>query len=240
MGCDIAPVINRLGQDWETHFQIPDEYNVPGPGGVYLGSKGDQNHANRPSSHNCSPWQESCILGVCYAPDLVHARDARPSTHAIGMEMVDEHLHDDRTRYVLYDNMGFKPDGETWTLNHPTFHVSVMPGTHNDTRPWFGPRVRPPLTDQQKRTIFANARKMIHDDPRPNLRVKNPPMRGKYVREVQIALNAPRTGVYGPGTRDAVKVMQGVLGLERTGEVNQALWIWVIYFAFVKAYENGR
>lgn len=94
------------------------------------------------------------------------------------------------------------------------------------------------LNDQQKRNILAAARRMIRENPRPNLRAKNPPFRGRYVREVQGALDVPVTGKYGPGTRDAVKELQRIMGLDVTGEVDQATWVWVIYFAMVKAFEG--
>lgn len=237
--CQAAPVIDRLGQDWATHFDIPETYGVPGRGGVYLGSVGDQSHQTRSSSHNCAPRQESPVNGVAYAPQYAHARDARPSSHAVGMEMVHAHLQDPRCRYVIYDGVGYKPDGSTWLTYHPTFHFSAMPGTHNDTRPFFGPPERPPLTDQQKRAVLAAARRMIRENPRRHLRAKRPQMRGADVREVQAALRAPLTGKYGPGTRDAVIALQAALGMPRTGEVNQETWVWVVYFAMVRALEGG-
>lgn len=239
--CVPAPAINQLGRDWARHFGIPEQYNTPGPGGVFLGSVGDQAHSYRTSSHNCAGapgGQESPVNGVDYAPQYAHARDARPSSHELGMRMVREHLRDPRVRYVIFDSVGYKPDGTTWSTYHPTFHVSLLPGTHDDTRPWFGPTEPPPLTDQQKRRILAGARRMIAQNPRPRLRAKRNPFRGRYVREVQRTLDIPVTGRYGPGTRDAVKELQRIVGLPVTGVVDQATWIWVIYMAFVKAYES--
>lgn len=239
--CSPAPVINRLGKDMAEHFGIPEQYNTPGPGGVFLGSVGDQAHSVRRSSHNCAGapgGQESSVNGVYYAGQYAHAWDARPSSHEHGMAMVRALLKDPRVRYVIYDSVGYKPSGETWSTYHPTFHVSMLPGTHDDTRPFFGPAEPKPLTDQQKRAILAGARRMIAQNPRPRLRAKRNPFRGRYVREVQRALDLPVTGKYGPGTRDGVKELQRIVGLPVTGVVDQATWIWVIYMAFVKAYES--
>ena len=235
--CSPAPVINRLGRDMAEHFGIPTTYGQPGPGGVFLGSVGDQAHSVRRSSHNCAGAPGGQESGD-YAPQYAHAWDARPSSHEHGMRMVRALLADPRVRYVIYDSVGYKPDGDTWGTYHPTFHVSMLPGTHDDVRPFFGPAEPPPLTDQQKRRILAGARRIIAQNPRPRLRAKRNPFRGKYVREVQRALGIPETGTYGPGTRDAVKDLQRFLGLPVTGAVDQATWIWVIYMAVVKAYEG--
>lgn len=235
--CSPAPVINRLGRDMAEHFGIPTTYGQSGPGGVFLGSVGDQAHSVRRSSHNCAGAPGGQESGD-YAPQYAHAWDARPSSHEHGMRMVRALLADPRVRYVIYDSVGYKPDGDTWSTYHPTFHVSMLPGTHDDVRPFFGPAEPPPLTDQQKRRILAGARRIIAQNPRPRLRAKRNPFRGRYVREVQRALDIPVTGKYGPGTRDAVKAMQRIVGLEPTGVVDQATWIWVIYFACVKAFES--
>lgn len=235
--CSPAPVINRLGRDMAEHFGIPTTYGQPGPGGVFLGSVGDQAHSMRRSSHNCAGAPGGQESGD-YAPQYAHAWDARPSSHEHGMKMVRALLQDPRVRYVIFDSVGYKPDGDTWSTYHPTFHVSMLPGTHDDVRPFFGPAEPPPLTDQQKRRILAGARRIIAQNPRPRLRAKRNPFRGKYVREVQRALGIPETGSYGPGTRDAVKELQRFLGLEPTGAVDQATWVWIIYLACVKAYES--
>lgn len=235
--CSPAPVINQLGRDMAAHFGIPTTYGQPGPGGVFLGSVGDQAHSYRRSSHNCASAPGGQESGD-YAPQYAHAWDARPSSHDHGMSMVRALLRDPRVRYVIWDSVGYKPDGDTWSTYHPTFHVSMNPGTHDDTRPFFGPVEPPPLTDQQKRRILAGARRIIAQNPRPRLRVKHNPFRGKYVREVQRALDIPETGRYGTGTRDAVKKLQRIVGLEPSGVVDQATWVWVIYFAMVKAFEG--
>lgn len=138
--CQPARVVNRYGLDVADRFGIPEAYNVPGPGGVFLGSVGDQAHSTRRSSHNCAGapgGQESPVNGVAYHPDYAHAWDARPASHDLAMEMVRATLADPRCRYVIYDSVGYKPDGSTWSTYHPTFHVSFLPGTHDDTRPFF-------------------------------------------------------------------------------------------------------
>src|SRR5688572_30801373 len=106
--CQPAPVVERYGKDMALIFGIPREFNVPGPGGVFLGSVGDQAHSTRASSHNCASapgGQESPVNGVSYAPQFAHAWDARPKTKAIGEEMRAATLKDPRCRYVLYDNV---------------------------------------------------------------------------------------------------------------------------------------
>jgi hypothetical protein len=135
--CQPAPVVNRYGRDVASRFGIPAVFNQPGPGGVFLGSVGDQAHATRKSSHNCAPMQEDPVGGVDYHPNFAHAWDARPATKQIGEKLAAETLKDPRVRYVIYDNVGRKPNGERWSTDHPTFHVSFLPGTHNDTRPFF-------------------------------------------------------------------------------------------------------
>ena len=136
--CSPARVIDRYGADVADRFGIPYVYNQPGPGGVYLGSVGDQAHASRTSSHNCAPnSQESPVNGVSYHPNFAHAWDARPATHEIGMAMVRETLADPRVRYINFADVRYFPDGRTEYTDHPTFHVSMLPGTHDDTRPFF-------------------------------------------------------------------------------------------------------
>lgn len=135
--CQPAPVALAYGRDVARVFAIPETYGVQGPGGVHLGIVGDQAHASHASSHNCAPNQESPVNGVAYHPNYAHAWDARPATKAIGEAMRAATLRDDRCRYVLYDNVGTKPNGETWTLDHPTYHVSFLPGTHDIIRPFF-------------------------------------------------------------------------------------------------------
>jgi BMFP domain-containing protein YqiC len=157
--CSPAPVVNRYGQDVAAQFLIPAAYNVPGPGGVFLGSVGDQAHATRKSSHNCGAMQEDGD----YADEFAHAWDCRPKTAVIGYALVKATLADDRVRYVLYADHGWKPDGtfeditdnEQWDLDHDTFHVSFLPGTHNDTRPFF--------TDQGADDVTAEDLEKIRD-----------------------------------------------------------------------------
>lgn len=236
--CSPAPVINQLGRDMAAHFGIPTTYGQPGPGGVFLGSVGDQAHSMRRSSHNCAGAPGGQESGN-YAPQYAHAWDARPSSHEHGMKMVRALLRDPRVRYVIFDSVGYKANGETWSTYHPTFHVSMNPGTHNDTRPFFGPVEPPPLSDQQKRALLAGARRMVAQNPRPRLRYRHPnPFRGRYVKEVQRALGIPQTGKYGVGTYNAVRGLQELMGLPVTGEVDQATWIWIIYVALVKAFEG--
>lgn len=152
--CQPAPVCLQFIADVEARFDIPATYNKPGPGGVYLGSVGDQAHATRKSSHNCAPMQESPVNGVAYAPGYAHAVDYRPATKKLGEEMAALTLADPRCRYVIYDNVGRYPDGDTWTTSHPTWHVSFLPGTHNDVRPFFA------TTDQGDLTM-ADIDKLI-------------------------------------------------------------------------------
>ena len=135
--CSPAPVVVRFGRDVAVRFGIPIAYNAPGPGGTFLGSVGGTAHATRRSSHNCYPMQESSVNGVSYHPNYAHAWDARPASKRVGEEMATAALADPRVRYVIFDNKGRKPNGEHWTTSHPTWHVSFLPGTHNDTRPFF-------------------------------------------------------------------------------------------------------
>jgi peptidoglycan hydrolase-like protein with peptidoglycan-binding domain len=119
------------------------------------------------------------------------------------------------------------------------FHVSMNPGTHDDTHPFFDDEAPKPLTDQQKRAILAGARRLIAENPRRRLHYRYPNfLRGKDIKEVQRALDLPETGKYGVGTYNAVCDLQEILGLEQTGDVNQELWVWIVYFALVKAYED--
>jgi hypothetical protein len=142
--CTPAEVIDAYGESVARTFGIPYVYNRPGPGGVYLGSVGDQAHSVRASSHNCASAPGGQESGP-YHPGHAHAWDARPANTEIGYEMVRQTLMDDRVRYVLYADHGWYPDGtfeditdnEQWDLDHDTFHVSMKPGTHDDTRPFF-------------------------------------------------------------------------------------------------------
>jgi len=74
---------------------------------------------------------------VSYNPNFAHAWDARPSSREIGMAMVRETLADNRTRYINFADVRYFPDARTESTDHPTLHVSFLPGTHNDTRPFF-------------------------------------------------------------------------------------------------------
>jgi hypothetical protein len=138
--CSPAPVVLQFGRDAERRFGIPTVYGRPGPGGEYLGSVGDQAHSTRRSSHNCASapgGQESPVNGVSYAGQYAHAWDCRPATRAIGEDLCAATIADARTRYVIYDNTIRYPSGRRSGTSHPTFHVSFLPGTHADIRPFF-------------------------------------------------------------------------------------------------------
>lgn len=153
--CSPAPVVNRYGSDVADRFGIPTTYGVPGPGGVFLGSVGDQAHATRTSSHNCAPnSQESAVNGVAYHPDFAHAWDCRPASNEIGMDMVRATLPDRRVRYINFADVRYFPDGRTESTDHPTYHVSFLPGTHDDTRPFFGATDQGDLTMADAKAIL--------------------------------------------------------------------------------------
>lgn len=150
MTCSPAEVIDQYGADVERVFGIPYEYLKYGPGGVFLGSVGNQAHQTHLSSHNCAPMQESGN----YDPNHAHAYDARPANAEIGMRLVRATLADDRVRYVNYNNVRYYPDGHTDNpIDHPTFHVSMLPGTTNDTRPFFGNQGEDDVTPEDIREI---------------------------------------------------------------------------------------
>lgn len=153
--CSPAAVCLQFIEDVARVFDIPAAYNVPGPGGVFLGSVGDQSHATHRSSHNCAPMQESPVNGVAYVPDRAHACDYRPATKAIGERLAAAALADPRCRYVIYDGVGRKPNGERWSTYHPTWHISFLPGTHDDVRPFFNHPSKEPFTMDQFDEIMA-------------------------------------------------------------------------------------
>lgn len=135
MDCAEAPVARQFRDEVAAGFDV-----------TYLGIVGDQAHQTRRSSHNCAPMQEGPIDGVAYHPGHAHAYDCRPATSEIGFALVTATLADPfgRVRYVLYADHGWYPDGTfedisdnpTWDLDHDTFHVSFLPGTTFDTRPF--------------------------------------------------------------------------------------------------------
>lgn len=160
MTCSPAKVVDTFGACVAETFAIPYVFNQPGAGGVFLGSVGDQSHHGHASSHNCAPNpQESPVNGVGYDPNHAHAYDARPVNRTVGMQLVRATLADDRVRYVNYDNVRYYPDGSTDDpIDHPTFHVSFLPGTTNDTRPFF--------TDEGDLTVADIAELKDHIDKR--------------------------------------------------------------------------
>lgn len=90
-----------------------------------------------------------------------------------------------------------------------------------------------PLTDDQKALIFLSA--TAHAKRLPDLgrgHVRKP--RRRSVAKLQQLLGLRQTGVYGSGTRNKVKALQGFLGLPVTGLVDQQTWAWVIYAALTK------
>ena len=207
------------------------------------GTVGDPAHAARVSDHNPDS------RGIVHAADLTHDPAHGVDTYRLAdqVRLNAKAGHEPRLKYVISNRRIASPtanwvwryyDGDNPHTQH--MHVSVNSGSvENDTTPWFVEPEPPPLTDQQKRAVLAAARTLIREHPRPRLRYRHPNfLRGNYVKEVQRALTLPVTGRYGVGTYNGVRKMQRIVGLEQTGEVNQETWVWIIYFAMVKAFES--
>lgn len=135
--CQPAPVAERCWADTEARW---------GDDVYFLGIVGDQAHSTRRSGHNCGSapgGQESPVDGVAYDPSYAHALDIghggnRPLAARIRADL----LADPRTRYVIDNGTGYYPDhrgGGTFasTGHDEHLHVSFMPGTTHDTRPFY-------------------------------------------------------------------------------------------------------
>lgn len=113
---------------------------------VYLGICGDFAHSQRRSGHNCGQapgGQESPVNGVSYDTRYCHALDVgHGGDRAKAKRIRDAFLADSRTRYVIDDGIGYYPPhrggGTFRSTGHTTHvHVSFMPGTTFDVRPFF-------------------------------------------------------------------------------------------------------
>lgn len=134
MSCSPAPVALRLWHDTQTRY---------GARVSYLGIVGDSAHATRVSGHNCGPLQESPIGGVDYDDDYAHALDIKVNgDRALALAIVALLLLDTRTRYVIFDGVGYYPahrgGGTFESFDHEDHvHWSGMPGSTFDTRPFY-------------------------------------------------------------------------------------------------------
>lgn len=134
MTCSPAPVALRLWHDTQVRY---------GDRVTYLGIVGDQSHQARTSGHNCGLLQESPIGGVDYDDRYAHALDIKVNgDRALAFEIVRLLLADTRTRYVIFDGVGYYPPhrgGGTFdSFDHEDHvHWSGMPGSTFDTRPFY-------------------------------------------------------------------------------------------------------
>lgn len=145
--CSPAPVATKAWTDTLATW----------PGVTFLGIVGDQAHQTRRSSHNCAPMQESGD----YDPNCAHALDVgHGGDRALAALIREAFLADPRTRYVIDNGTGYYPDGRTFrSSGHTTHvHVSFLPGTTHDTRPFFTDTQGGfgTMTDQQILDEFAN------------------------------------------------------------------------------------
>lgn len=110
----------------------------------FLGIVGDQAHSLHRSGHNCASapgGQESPIDGVGYNPDFAHALDIGHNDLALAARIRGELLPDLRVRYVIDNGIGYYPEhrggGTFVSFDHEGhLHVSFMPGTTFDIRPF--------------------------------------------------------------------------------------------------------
>lgn len=154
--CQAAPVAKQAWTDTLAHW----------PGVTFLGIVGDQNHQTRHSSHNCAPMQESGN----YDPNYAHALDVgHGGNRTLAAAIRVAFLADPRTRYVIDNGTGYKPDGSTFrSTGHTTHvHVSFQPGTTFDTRPFHGGTTQGdedlPLNDADLFTIGVIVKKALAD-----------------------------------------------------------------------------
>lgn len=134
MSCAPAPVALRLWHDTQVRY---------GSRVSYLGIVGDQSHQQRTSGHNCGLLQEAPIGGVDYDDGYAHALDIKVNgDRALALAIVALLLLDPRTRYVIFDGVGYYPahrgGGTFESFDHEDHvHWSGMPGSTHDTRPFY-------------------------------------------------------------------------------------------------------
>lgn len=133
MTCSPSPVASKCWLDVDAAY----------PGRLtFLGIVGDQNHQTHISGHNCGLLQESPIDGVNYDDRFAHALDiGHGGNRALAAEIRGFLLKDPRVRYVIDNGIGYYSDirgGGTFTsFDHEHhLHVSFMPGTTFDVRPF--------------------------------------------------------------------------------------------------------
>lgn len=144
MTCSPAPVATRAWTDTLATW----------PGVTFLGIVGDQAHQTRRSSHNCAPMQES----GAYDPNHAHALDVgHGGDRTLAAAIRVAFLADPRTRYVIDNGTGYKPDGSTFgSTGHTTHvHVSFLPGTTFDTRPFFTTDTEDDMTQEEHDMLVA-------------------------------------------------------------------------------------
>ncbi len=121
---------------------------------TYLGICGDDRHSVKQSSHNCAHTpggNESALNGIDYPADYCHAIDiGHGGDRAKAKRLRDALLPDSRVRYVIDNAIGYYPEhrggGTFASSEHVThIHVSFMPGSTFDVRPYFGANMLPPI-----------------------------------------------------------------------------------------------
>lgn len=135
MSCQPSPVALRLWHDTQVRY---------GTRVTYAGIVGDANHQTRVSGHNCGALQESPLDGVDYADEYAHALDIHVGAdRQLGDELVRLLVADPRTRYVIWQGVGYYgvshgAPGTFDSFDHTEHvHWSGMPGTTFDTRPFY-------------------------------------------------------------------------------------------------------
>ena len=140
--CNPAPVAQACWRDAQKFA----------PGVYYLGICGDFAHSQRRSGDNCGAapgGQELPINGVGYDTRHCHALDiGHGGNRELAAKIRNALLADPRVRYVLDNGTGYYPPhrgGGTFTSFDHTehVHVSFMPGTTFDVRPFFTGQVTP-------------------------------------------------------------------------------------------------
>lgn len=166
MTCSPAPVATQAWTDTLAKW----------PGVTFLGIVGDQAHQTRRSSHNCAPMQES----GAYDPNHAHALDiGHGGDRTLAAAIRVAFLADPRTRYVIDNGVGYYGDNYSPSLSrriwdavrrvftrtgprtfrstgHTTHvHVSFLPGTTFDTRPFFTADTEDDMTQEEHDMLVA-------------------------------------------------------------------------------------
>jgi hypothetical protein len=194
-------------------------------GGTNLGIKGDDAHCGSSSSHNCGRCgQESPVNGVAYHGGFAHAWDWGHGNNPDRYRIADRWRADKRTRYVIVDGRvlfghHYRGGSGSFVGGHVShWHISLMPGTHNETSPWYQDQADPKAFYERLARAVAAADAALE---RP---------RDWQIKRYKRLLGVPRGFRHSkmtPAVKKRIMAFQAFMGIRRMPWFSRETRIWL-------------